>query len=165
MSDEMNTDNRLFDMVQEVARKLDAIPNRHEFDALADQQRRGFENLETKFEKYVLSSEFNTYKDLIAQQFGTIVPRSEHEARWMTEEQRDRLVLGRLDRLEEFHNKDASSRIQIPGLTLILPVVLSAILSIAGIVYQHVYPTTIVIPANSTTTSSQSSTTTTQGHH
>jgi hypothetical protein len=58
-------DDRLFELIQELSKDIKALPNRHEFDALSMEQRRGFDELALKFDKYVLSSEFTTYKELI----------------------------------------------------------------------------------------------------
>lgn len=50
----------LLSMLRDLNNKVDGLPTRHEFDAFNAR----FDDMQDKFDKYVLKSEFDTYKSL-----------------------------------------------------------------------------------------------------
>lgn len=57
----------LLSMLRDLNNKVDGLPTRHEFDAFNGR----FDDIQNKFDKYVLKSEFDTYKDYAEQRLRT----------------------------------------------------------------------------------------------
>ena len=132
MPPEISTqDDRLFELVQELSKDVKSLPSRHEFDALVGSQRRGFDSLESKFDKYVLASEFTTYKEYVSNQLVNLVSRLEYEARHKTNDVATAFAADRMTALEEFQKNTQDHRIQFPGAQFVIPGIVSALIALA----------------------------------
>lgn len=105
MSDNNNSD-LIVQLVRDLSNQVSNLPSRHEFDGLNSR----LDSIENKIDKYVLQSEFNTYKQyadqrisgivqLVDDRISAIVPRTEHETRWKSEDERMTTAEQRIDTL------------------------------------------------------------------
>lgn len=97
-----NDNTLLIQMIQALAVKVDSLPTRHEFDSLNGR----FDGLENKIDKYVLKSEFDTYKEFADQRLQTLTKalddklashvKDDDERHTKTEATLDTLTAGRI---------------------------------------------------------------------
>lgn len=164
----MPDDNALLQqLIRDLAIKVDSLPTRHEIDALNNT----VANLKSEFSRFVLSSEFNTYREYAAQRLestslniqekiNSVVPRQELETKWETFEERFDSIeenLEKYDKENEVRDEDIEEfkRHRTPEWmrNAVASVIAAVISSIATTVISHaIYTANPSIPVNTTTT-------------
>ena len=130
-------------LIRDLSAKVDGLPTRHELDNLNNT----VADLKQEFNKFVLVSEFNTYKQYVDQRHSEsirgledkmrhLVPRTEHELRWTDEDKKfesfDGLIEDHEDRVSSIEKNQAPLWMRnwfTAGITSVVAAVATALLS------------------------------------